>query len=592
MKRPISLVSLAFSAVSLLASVDQVEAQSTGRPCRAGLKGDYVVWSKTTDTSGRGEFSLPSGRAAVLPNFTWVVTGSPQNVEIGEDEPFSGGNSMKGYYGQADDANNLNVRIQANDVAPGRPIPHSAVVTVTFDAAAPGSGWGFSVIDIDVDQVRISATDSRGQPVSAALIAQWFVQKFDANPPKDGVNIPSWDANSSAVVGSSSRSTRYRQTVEGGLTDTEAASAWFQPTTAIRQLVFEYESLQGEATPSFHILVASCATTFVAPTPTPAGSNDSDGDGITDNQEGDGDPDNDDRPNYLDKDSDGDTIPDSVEGDDDEDGDGIPDFLDGDSDGDNVPDIIERDPNNETSDPSGEDSNRDGIDDGQNDETNKTPTDDDGDGTPDYQDSDSDNDGKTDGDEAYDLDGDGEPDVVPSGEDSNDNGVDDAFEDFDSPEDLNPAFVGEVSQAPCKGVRVRVQKSAVSAKLDALANRIPQFAQRLRSCGGTFPASLVSQGAAVTESFRSKMSSAYRNKELQCPRSVCAVRQRRTNKAELSALAQVIFQYAKQSKVNAVRQCGEPPRSSVPDTRPTTEVYLQELQAAIADLPSKVSRCR
>ena len=98
---------------------------------------------------------------------------------------------MKGFYGQADDATNLNIRVQANDVQRGAPIPHSAVLTIVFDATTPASGWGFSVLDLDVDQVTISAIDASGTQVPKTTIERWFIQKFDANPSQDGVNIPS-----------------------------------------------------------------------------------------------------------------------------------------------------------------------------------------------------------------------------------------------------------------------------------------------------------------------------------------------------------------------------------------------------------------
>jgi hypothetical protein len=139
------------------------------------------------------------------------------------------------------------------------------------------------------------------------------------------VNIPAWDRVEAAVVGSESSSTRVRSTVEGNLPDSEAGSAWFQPNISLKTLTLEYESLQETATPSYHVLIGACATTFVAPTPTPMASGDSDGDTIPDTVEGTGDGDNDDMPNYLDLDSDGDMIPDATEGSEDSDGDGIPD---------------------------------------------------------------------------------------------------------------------------------------------------------------------------------------------------------------------------------------------------------------------------
>jgi hypothetical protein len=305
--------------------------------------------------------------------------------------------------------------------------------------------------------VRFTAKDANGTPVAISEIARWFVQDFDANPSVTGVNIPSWDAKSAAVVGSESSSKTWRTAVEGNLPDTEAASAWFQPSKSLSELTFEYQSLQDTATPSYHVLLAACESPFTAPTPTPiASGGDSDGDTIPDSIEGTDDIDDDERPNYLDKDSDGDSIPDAVEGTGDPDGDGIPNYEDQDSDGDNVPDRIEVDPDAPDSTPSDTDENNDGVDD-KDSKRNVTPGDEDRDGTPDIHDTDSDNDGTPDGTEAYDLDGDGNPDITPSGNDSDSDGIDDAFEGIVSTEQVNREFVGE-STAPCTSLSLAAKK--------------------------------------------------------------------------------------------------------------------------------------
>jgi hypothetical protein len=564
---------------------------ANGRPCKQGLKGGYVIWSKAGSTNGTGAFSFGSGRVAVLPGFAWNVSGKPLAVRVGTDEPFSGGNSMKGFYGQADDATNLNIRVQANDTSRGSPIPHNAVLTIQFDAATPASGWGFSVIDLDVDQVTISATDASGAPVPKERIARWFIQKFDANPSADGVNIPAWDAVGSAVVGSSSSSTRVRSTVEGNLPDTEAASAWFQPNVSLKTLTLEYESLQETATPSYHVLIGACATTFVAPTPTPMSSGDSDGDTIPDATEGSDDGDNDDMPNYLDLDSDGDTIPDSTEGTDDSDGDGNPDYLDGDSDGDDVSDRIERDADGAQCTETNLDANRDGIDDGVASCSVAPLSDDDTDGSPDLTDSDSDNDGKNDGDEAYDMDGDGDRDVEPSGEDSDDDGIDDAFESFTTPDDLNLGYVGEANDAPCTSTATTGQKSDVLRRLAALADRVPQFAQRVRGCGKARPQGLVRSAAAARRAFEVSLDRSYANSVLSCPATVCPAVNAKSTKAALLRQADTVFRYAKQAKQLAQRACPATP-STKPETRPRTEAYLSALQAEIRKLPSTFSDCQ
>lgn len=589
-----NLMRFLLSCILTLALSHARVAQANGRPCHAGLKGGYVTWTKTGPSSGTGQFIFPSGRVSVLPDFTWEVTGKPLSIVVGQNEPFSGGNSMKGFYGSAKNATNLNIRTESNDAVAGTPIPHSVTLTIRFNSGTPASGWGFSVIDIDVDQVKLSAKDTSGQLIATPTVASWFIQKFDADPSVNGSNIPSWDSQSAAVVGSESSSTLFRKTIEGGLRDTEAASAWFQPTTSLSELTFEYQSLQEYATPSFHVLVAACGTTFTAPTPTPATSGDSDGDSIPDATEGTGDPDNDDRPNYLDQDSDDDTIPDSVEGTTDTDGDGTPDFLDEDSDGDDVPDAVERDPDDEDTTPSGVDDNRNGIDDAREGDTSDPLSDKDNDGTPDFRDLDSDNDTKDDGDEAYDLDGDGTRDVDPSGQDENTNGIDDAFEDFTSPDKLNSSYVGETNAAPCSSVSHVASKSRVLKRLAALADRVPQFAGKARACGGKVPDSTVLQASNTRQSFESLLNATFKDKALSCPASVCPLEKTKATRSTLLSSASQLFVYAKRAKQTAQRSCAStlpPDTGSKPDSRPRTEAYLSQLEKEIKKLPKTRTAC-
>lgn len=579
------------SALVACVLVDADTSTADPRPCRFGFKGVYVTWDKDSSSAGTGTFETSPTRASVLPSFTWEVTGQPRSVTIGRDEPFSGGNSMKGFYGQADDATNLNIRIEPNNTPAKKPIPHSAVLTLRFNGSTPASGWGFAVVDIDVDQVRVSATDRNGNPVSASEISRWFVQKFDANPSTDGVNIPSWDPTDSAVIGSSSDSKRFRETVEGNLVDTEAASAWFQPETSISTLTFEYQSLQEYATPSYHVLLAACETNYTSPTPTPIAtpSGDSDGDTIPDTIEGTDDNDNDQRPNYLDRDSDGDSIPDSVEGTGDPDGDGIPNFEDGDSDGDNVPDRIEGDPDAPGSYPSQTDDNGDGVDDGDNGRIS-TLSDEDSDGTPDVTDSDSDNDGKPDGEEAFDLDGDGTSDIPPSGEDTNENGIDDAYDGKISTDQISKDYIGEDEAPLCTALDLTSRRKAVKARLSALAARVPGFSRRAIACGGAQLSGIVTKAASTRRAFERELDSAFENEQLLCPADVCSAASKTPSKAKLNALALKLFGYAKRAKLNATRVC-KPQHSGGTDTRPQTEDYLSALRKSISDLPSSVSDC-
>ena len=339
------------------------------------------------------------------------------------------------------------------------------------------------------------------------------------------------------------------------------------------------------------MLIGACATTFTSPTPAPALSGDSDGDGISDGTEGSGDEDNDDRPNYLDKDSDGDTISDLVEGTTDTDGDGVSDYLDGDSDGDGVGDEIERKPGRDDNPESGKDDDRDGIDDGSGSRTTEPVTDSDGDGAPDYRDTDSDNDGKSDGDEAFDLDGDGDRDIEPLGRDIDLNGIDDGLEEVQDPDELNLSYVGLSNGAPCTSVSSTAAKELVVTRMAALADRVPLFASRTRSCGGANPRSLVSAASSKRRSFVKALHQAFPDSVLSCPVDVCPAVKTKKEKAALNALATDLFGYAKRSKLGAMRVCPSAPESGQPDNRPGTDAYLTQLRSAISKLPSAKSSC-
>ena len=114
----------------------------------------------------------------------------------------------------------------------------------------------------------------------------------------------------------------------------------------------------------------------------------------------------------------------------DTDGDGVADYLDIDADNDGIVDYIEMQTSSGTPvQPSGTDSDGDGID--NNFETVIIPVDTDGDGIPDFKDKDSDDDGDLDLLEGWDSDNDGIANTLPSGIDADGDGLDDSFDNID-----------------------------------------------------------------------------------------------------------------------------------------------------------------
>lgn len=175
----------------------------------------------------------------------------------------------------------------------------------------------------------------------------------------------------------------------------------------------------------------NCSTATVTIVVTNAVDLDADNDGILDSFED------------LDLDLDGEPSTNST----DTDGDGIADYLDIDSDDDGIPDNVEAQTTLGYIPPSGQDLNKNGLDDAYeaNGNLGIIPEDTDNDGLPDYVDPDSDNDNIPDNIEAHDHNQDGIPDVTLIGSDKDNDGLDDGYEgsmtiDIDVNDEINDPY--------------------------------------------------------------------------------------------------------------------------------------------------------
>ena len=98
-----------------------------------------------------------------------------------------------------------------------------STTTYAFDVPTPDTGWAFVLGDIDADQVRIAATDSRGRCWGGR--DQQLVQGFFNYA--GGADVPSWEpdldpgGNACAV-------------------DTEGACGWFEPDVRLSCLTLTF----------------------------------------------------------------------------------------------------------------------------------------------------------------------------------------------------------------------------------------------------------------------------------------------------------------------------------------------------------------
>ncbi len=228
----------------------------------SSLAQEHARFSFTGVNAGRGTFTN-----AVLSGFAWTATGAINGfVQIKDNEVFDDGNDFETVFGQANNAGNLRIQTYPNGAGTkGKPIQSKAKLTLNFDQITPSEGWGFCLVDIDVENCLISAIDENDKDVSVEAIDSWLIQLFDANLVEDSINLPKWDSAHAALLGSDTPDdyTVYDSLVIGGMPSSEAPAAFFQPNIPLKSLTIDFENLQQAAYTSYHFYLAAQTTTSV-----------------------------------------------------------------------------------------------------------------------------------------------------------------------------------------------------------------------------------------------------------------------------------------------------------------------------------------
>ncbi len=221
---------------------------------------EFADFTLTGTHQGTGTFVN-----AALSGFNWVASGTINGeVQILNNEVFDDGNEFENTFGQADYAENLRLQVYPNgEGTAGQPILSKAGLTLNFDETTPAEGWGFCLVDIDVEQCLITAIDENDNEVSVEVIDNWLIELFDANTIEFGINIPKWDASHAALLGSETPEDYvvYNNLVIGGLDDSEAAAGFFMPDIPLKSLTIIYENLQEAYFTSYHFYIASALPT-------------------------------------------------------------------------------------------------------------------------------------------------------------------------------------------------------------------------------------------------------------------------------------------------------------------------------------------
>lgn len=184
----------------------------------------YADWSLSGTT---GTMTIPATGSA---SATFTTTSTAPSLQSGKSTYLSANTPFGNVFGSSEGMPYLLLHTAAGRTP--------SATTFTFRTAAPASGWGFTLGDIDADQVTITATDAAGAPVPAASLGYESSFNFCAVTPRPSscgtgpfTDKPVWDEATATLAGNGA--------------DTQGASAWFRPAAAIKTLTFTFSRLSG-----------------------------------------------------------------------------------------------------------------------------------------------------------------------------------------------------------------------------------------------------------------------------------------------------------------------------------------------------------
>lgn len=214
----------------------------------ASVDGSYATWTFTSGTAG----TVVPNPDPLWPTATLGISGGSGSSASGATTFLNTGTPIGEAFGSSQNRPYASVGLGSSGSVPGTP----SVTTITFTEPTPSSGWAFALGDVDAENVQISARDAAGNAID---VSGWFASAFNycnATSPKPGscpggvgTDVPTWSS----------------PTLTGSGTDSSGASAWFRPTSAVKELVLT-QSRNVAGGPSYQLWIAS---TPVRATPAP-----------------------------------------------------------------------------------------------------------------------------------------------------------------------------------------------------------------------------------------------------------------------------------------------------------------------------------
>ena len=200
----------------------------TSIPSPVKAAGGTGTWGDWTATKPNGTLNLNVG-GFTSPSASFTTNANGLSVSSGASTWLNDGTGPGAMYGTSRGSGYLSMGTATGGA--------DSTTTFTFNNTTPTSGWSFVLGDIDADAVTISATDANDNAVN---VGAWTVTPFNYcnnTSPRPtscaGVSsdAPTWNAGTATVTGNGN--------------DTDGASAWVRPNSALKTLTLKFKKLTG-----------------------------------------------------------------------------------------------------------------------------------------------------------------------------------------------------------------------------------------------------------------------------------------------------------------------------------------------------------
>ncbi|AEF42641.1 hypothetical protein [Hoyosella subflava] len=216
--------------ISPVAGANTVDGQGGGY-AEFAVSGAATNWTGTMSLGGgfpQTSFTSSARTAQRIGGTTnWLAASSPPGAK----------------YGSSRNLPYLNVNPLSSTAAD----PQPSVTTYTFSNPTPAENWMFTLGDVDADYVVVSARGRDGDAVPAAALGFRGTFNYCLGPGSPSCSRPTDEPVWNPVTGE----------LRGRGSDTDGASAWFEPTVQLTSLRFEFHRLSG--TPIFQTWFATIA---------------------------------------------------------------------------------------------------------------------------------------------------------------------------------------------------------------------------------------------------------------------------------------------------------------------------------------------